>query len=52
MSNLHTRPLVDYPLDNLVSNILQNFGMNWNPSLQGYENLLELRLISNPSTAI
>jgi PPE-repeat protein len=42
-------PLLDYPVDDLVSNILQNFGINWNPSL-GMVNGLTYDAYTDPTT--
>jgi PPE-repeat protein len=44
-------PLLDYPVDDLVSNILQNFGINWNPSL-GMVNGLTYDAYTDPTTTI
>ena len=44
-------PLLDYPVDNLVSNILQNFGINWNPSL-GMVNGLTYDAYTDPTTTL
>jgi PPE-repeat protein len=40
-------PLLDYPVDNWVSTILQNFGINWNPSA-GTVNGLTYDAYANP----
>ena len=44
-------PLLDYPVDDLVSNILQNFGINWNPSL-GMVNGMTYDAYTDPTTTI
>jgi PPE-repeat protein len=44
-------PLLDYPVDNWVSNILQNFGINWNPSA-GMVNGLTYDAYTNPGQAM
>src|SRR6201993_1947303 len=44
-------PLLDYPWDNWVANILQNFGINWNPSL-GMVNGQTYDAYTDPTTAI
>ncbi|MEI7715019.1 MAG: PPE family protein, partial [Mycobacterium sp.] len=46
---LHT-PLLDYTVDEWVSNILQYFGINWDPSL-GTVNGLAYDAYTNPATA-
>ena len=44
-------PLLDYPVDNWVSNILQNFGINWNPSA-GTVNGLTYDAYADPGQAL
>src|ERR1700758_2284142 len=44
-------PLLDYPVDNWVSNILQNFGISWNPSA-GTVNGLTYDAYSDPTQAL
>jgi PPE-repeat protein len=44
-------PLLDYPWDTWVSNILQNFGINWNPSL-GMVNGLTYDAYTDPTTKL
>jgi PPE-repeat protein len=44
-------PLIDNPLDDLVSNILQNFGINWSPS-EGMVNGLTYDAYADPSQAL
>jgi PPE-repeat protein len=44
-------PLIDNPVDDVVSNILQNFGINWNPSA-GTVNGLTYDAYVDPSQAM
>jgi PPE-repeat protein len=44
-------PLIDNPVDDLVSNILQNFGINWNPSA-GMVNGLTYDAYTEPTQAM
>jgi PPE-repeat protein len=44
-------PLLDYPVDNWVSNILQNFGISWNPS-EGTVNGLTYDAYADPGQAL
>jgi PPE-repeat protein len=44
-------PLIDNPVDDLVSNILQNFGINWNPSA-GVVNGLTYDAYTEPTQAM
>jgi PPE-repeat protein len=44
-------PLIDNPVDDLVSNILQNFGIHWNPSA-GMVNGLTYDAYTDPSQAM
>ena len=44
-------PLLDYPFDNWVSNILQNFGINWNPGA-GTVNGLTYDAYADPGQAL
>ena len=44
-------PLLDYPWDNLLSNFLQNFGINWNPSA-GTVNGLTYDAYADPGQAL
>jgi PPE-repeat protein len=44
-------PLLDYPWDTWISNILQNFGINWNPSL-GMVNGLTYDAYTDPTTKL
>jgi PPE-repeat protein len=44
-------PLIDNPLDDFISNILQNFGINWNPSA-GTVNGLTYDAYADPSQAM
>ena len=44
-------PLLDYPVDNWVSNTLQNFGINWNPSA-GTVNGLTYDAYADPGQAL
>src|SRR6516165_5287969 len=44
-------PLIDNPVDNLVSHILQNFGINWNPSA-GMVNGLTYDAYTDPGQAM
>jgi len=44
-------PLLDYPVDDVVSNILQNFGINWDPSL-GMVNGLTYDAYTDPTTKL
>ncbi|OBI56303.1 hypothetical protein A5705_22335 [Mycobacterium sp. E787] len=42
-------PLLDYPVDEWVSNILQNFGINWDPSM-GMVNGMTYDAYTDPTT--
>ena len=44
-------PLLDYPVDNWVSNTLQNFGINWNPGA-GTVNGLTYDAYADPGQAL
>ncbi|MBW0014627.1 PPE family protein [Mycobacterium sp.] len=44
-------PLLDYPVDNWVSTVLQNFGINWNPSA-GTVNGLTYDAYADPGQAM